>query len=96
MSSSRNGVAWKAAGETAKVPSGIRKRGGCGAGEDDFIGGGDPISGEQMGVAKSLRTEGRDVVTTSQLKERAKGCLEHLGTDAMSHLSKIYLPTGKR
>jgi 2,4-dienoyl-CoA reductase (NADPH2) len=41
-------------------------------------------------------TEGRNVVTASLLKEKAKGFLDHLGTDVMSYLSKVYLPIGKR
>ncbi len=39
---------------------------------------------------------GSNVVTTGQLKEKAKGYLKYLRTEVMSSLTKIYVPVGKR
>ena len=40
--------------------------------------------------------EGDKVVTTDELKEKAKGFVRLLGPQAMAALTKIFLPTGKR
>jgi 2,4-dienoyl-CoA reductase (NADPH2) len=39
---------------------------------------------------------GANVVTTNELKEKARAFIEYLGSDAMSSLSKVYLPIGKK
>ena len=48
------------------------------------------------GKPQTPPVSGPKVVTTEELKNRAKGFVKFLGPDAMAALTRVFLPTGKR